>query len=35
MLSDIMEGNPEAVRDALLKMQKIDIARLREAATTR
>lgn len=32
MLSEIMEGNPQAVMDALLRMHKIDVGQLREAA---
>ena len=35
MLSDIMAGNPDAVMDALLKMQKIDIEQLRAASGAR
>lgn len=35
MLSEIMEGNPEAVMDALLKMHRIDIGKLRKAAQAR
>lgn len=35
MLSEIMEGNPEGVMDALLKMHRIDIGKLREAAQAR
>lgn len=35
MLGSIMEGNPQAVMNALLKMQKIDIGKLREAAGRR
>ena len=31
-LNEIMEGNPEAVMEALLTMQKIDIEALRRAA---
>ncbi|MDE2718630.1 MAG: VOC family protein [Chloroflexota bacterium] len=31
-LNEIMEGNPKAVMDALLTMQKIDIETLRQAA---
>ena len=32
-LAEIMEGNPEAVMEALLTMQKIDIEKLRQAAS--
>ena len=31
-LGSIMQGNPEAVMDALFKMQKIDIGKLQEAS---
>ena len=32
MLSELMERNPAAVMEALLQMEKIDIAKLREAS---